>query len=256
MKKFSLLIAIVLIINLFSTFFVFADEEENNEPGLLYDFYYEWDPSWDYLPETMSSTQCDLEYENNSLKISMHGRDPNFYLEILGDIELEDFPFIKMKLKNESATSSTFEIYVVRDDEPITEENAFHHEIGKEHEDFRVIVIDATKVKGKNWWKGALTGLRFDGLRNANEDGGDVLYLEYIGLFASQEAADRFEPNREQTPPLTKEPTPEPTKTPEPEETEVVDKKETKKPEKLDQEKDGKANIGLIIFIVKCSFKR
>ena len=74
MKNRILLLA-VFIVFLLSLNLIFAEEGENESegPGSLYDFYYEWDDSWPYVPATWRGSMCDIEYNNNALQIKIHG---------------------------------------------------------------------------------------------------------------------------------------------------------------------------------------
>lgn len=248
--KVKKILAYVLIVLIFTMSFVFAEEGENGEvegPGLFYDFYYEWDESWSYIPDSWSGTQCELEYSDNALLVNIHGKDPSFPIEIREEIELSEYPIIKVRIKNESITSETFEMYVIRDGESIAETNNFHYNIGKEHTEFQEFIIDATAVKGVNWWTGNLTALRFDAIRNAAEEGGESFYLEYIGFFKTEEDAEAFTPDRNQTPPPTLEPTDTPAPTPVP--TEAPEKTATTAPKS--DEKDGNGmTAGIIVAVV------
>jgi hypothetical protein len=188
---------------------------------------------------------CDIEYNNNALQINIHGKDPYFFLEVYEEIELEEYPWIKVRIKNESATSETFEMYIIRDNEQIAETNNFHYIIGKEHEEFKEFIIDARAVKGEQWWTGLLTGLRFDAVRNAAEEGGETFYLEYLGFFKTKEDAENFTPVRDATPPPTKAPTDTPAQTPKPTETQ----KPTSTP-KLDDGEKGSMTFGIIISVI------
>lgn len=247
MKK-RILLIFVLFAFVMSLNLVVAEEEESEfeGPGLLYDFYYEWDDSWNYVPATWSGSMCDIEYSDNALLINIHGKDPYIFLEVYEEIELEEYPWIKVRIKNESATSETFEMYVIRDNEQISETNNFHYNIGKEHEEFMEFIIDARVVKSEQWWTGALTGLRFDAVRNAAEEGGETFYLEYLGFFKTQEDAENFEPVRDATPPPTKEPTDTPAQTPKPTNTQ----KPASTPKQYNSDKGGTMTLGIILSVV------
>lgn len=249
MKK-RILLIVVLVTYVLSLNVAYAEEAENEfeGPGLLYDFYYEWSESWDYVPATWSGSMCDIEYSNNALLIHIKGKDPYFSLQVYEEIELEEYPWIKVRIKNESATSETFEMYITRDNEQIAESNNFHYNIGKEHDEFKEFIIDATAVKGAQWWTGVLTGIRFDAVRNAAEEGGESFYLEYLGFFKTKEDAENFQPVRDATPPPTKAPTDTPAQTPKP--TNSATAKPTSTPKQEEPKEDGNMTLGIVVSAV------
>ncbi len=110
----------------------------------------------------------------------------------------------------------------------------------------RKFTLDARVVKSEQWWTGALTGLRFDAVRNAAEEGGETFYLEYLGFFKTQEDAENFEPVRDATPPPTKEPTDTPAQTPKPTNTQ----KPASTPKQDNSDKGGTMTLGIILSVV------
>ncbi len=187
--------------------------EATAQPGLLYDFYYEWDNSWSLIPESWTGTMVSLEYQENALLYNIEGGDPSVTFTLENFIELSEYPFIKIRVKNTGSTSEKFEMYIGRDDEALTETNVFQYIIGKEHTEFKEFVIDAKATKG-NFWTGEMSMLRVDGLNNPSE--GEKLYIEYIAFFKTKADAEAWTPDRNQTPKPTAEPTPTPVPTQEP----------------------------------------
>lgn len=241
-RKIFILLLILFVMIAGNT--VFAAEG----PGLYYDFYYEWDDSWSYVPESWVGTSCDLEYSDNALKMNMHNGDPNFVLELREFIELSEYPFIKVRVKNLSPTSDMLEMYIARDGEGLGEGNVFKFNIGKEHTEFKEFIINASNVKGSSWWTGEMTYLRFDGLNNPTSDGGDEFYIEYLAFFKTQEDAEAWTPDRNQTPPPTPSPTPEPTPSPVPTET----KKPTDAPKSTPKKDAGESGSISTPVLITC----
>ena len=211
MKK-GFILALTFLLLICSVNFASATEG-SGQPGLLYDFYYEWDNSWTLIPDSWTGSMVSLEYEENALLYNIEGKDPSVGFILEDFIELSEYPFIKIRVKNTGVTSEKFEMYIGRDDEPLSETNAFQYVIGKEHTEFKEFVIDAKTLKGA-FWTGEMTTLRVDGLNNPED--GEQLFIEYLAFFKTKADADAWTPNRNQTPKPTAEPTPTPAPTKEP----------------------------------------
>jgi hypothetical protein len=224
LKKVSFLLALVMVVSMFSSLSVSAA----SEPGYVYDFYYEDDMDYAY---TVSGIYCcDVSWEDHALKIVAENLDdlgdPYFYVNNIAeeDMEASDYPYAAFCIKN-LTDATEYEGHFGTTMHPVSGSTVFHFDIDPNMTEFKTYVIDmrvqnqinvnringpdgisaeegATgnlvpeMEEGESFWEGSVTNLRFDsayrGGRSGLAEEGDTLYVAWVAFFETEEDAKNY----------------------------------------------------------------
>lgn len=261
--KLSMLISLIFFLSLILPATVSSEELD----PVVIDFYYEDD----FYRYYTSLNGCDATWENNALHIistqdleAGERGDPFVVLTLDYMFSCDDYPWMRIKLKNESE-APVFEMHFATTTTGIVAATCTHVDITTKDEEYKEYIFNVPERNiasmhinnldhEETFWTGEIYQLRLDGMWIAEPSGqvpyGSEMYIEYVAFFPTEEAANSFDieaMRAARTPKPTATPKPSPTATPEKTEAQKTEVPKTSEPGMDDK---GGNNTAIIVTAV------
>ena len=183
MKK----IICVFIACLMMSMCITSNAAESIDGGVLYDFTDEFSEAYSSIG---SFSGCAFEYSKaeEALLMAVSSTDPNCRISNYGRLQLSDYPYFVIVLKNLSS-GVNFEMYLATTEtgESVKDQSTnIMADITPNDTEFQTYIWNFGQ-EFPSVWHGILTDWRFDGLQDCMA--GDSLYIKYIGFFKTEDEA-------------------------------------------------------------------